>query len=91
MAFNINIYPSSNITNMFENWLNGVAKKEKAPSQRGVCALLWAMWRVLPDLCLKNQELFFYMSYLWPLIEFVCGSLSSRWSAIRTWILGAAV
>ena len=34
MAFNINIYPSSNITNMFENWLNGVAKKEKAPSQR---------------------------------------------------------
>jgi hypothetical protein len=47
MAFNIT--PPTNITNMFGNWLSGVAKVNKAHIRVGVCALLWAVWNTRND------------------------------------------
>jgi hypothetical protein len=41
MTFNIT--PPSNITNLFENWLNGVAKKDKIHIGVRVRALLWTI------------------------------------------------
>jgi hypothetical protein len=38
MAFNIS--RPKNITNIFENWLGGVSKKEKAQIRVGACAML---------------------------------------------------
>jgi hypothetical protein len=52
-----NIPPPLNITNMFENWLNGVSKKNKAQVRVGVCAILWAIWRVCND-CIFNRKKF---------------------------------
>jgi hypothetical protein len=43
------ISPPSNINNMFGNWLNGIAKKDKGFIRIGVCALLWAIWKVRND------------------------------------------
>ena len=55
MTFNI---PSPlNITNLFGNWLNGVAKKDKAHIRVGVCALLWAIWNVRNG-CIFNKKKF---------------------------------
>jgi hypothetical protein len=41
MSFSIS--PPKNITNLFRNWLAGVAKKEKAQIRVGACAILWAL------------------------------------------------
>ena len=41
IAFHIT--PPTNITNLFENWLHGVAKKEKAQIRVGACTLLRAI------------------------------------------------
>jgi hypothetical protein len=54
MAFNIP--PPSNITNMFGNWLNGVAKKDKVHIRVGVCALLWAIWNVRNDYIFNRKS-----------------------------------
>jgi hypothetical protein len=43
------ISPPSNINNMFGNWLNGITKKDKGCIRIGVCALLWAIWKVRND------------------------------------------
>jgi hypothetical protein len=39
-----NKHHPANITNLFGNWLNGVAKKDKGHIRAGMCALLWAIW-----------------------------------------------
>jgi hypothetical protein len=55
MSFNIP--PPLNITNLFGNWLNGVPKKDKAYIRVGVCAVLWAIWKVRND-CIFNKKKF---------------------------------
>jgi hypothetical protein len=47
-----NLPPPSNISNMFRNWLNGIAKKDKGHIRVGVHALLWAIWTIRNDFCL---------------------------------------
>jgi hypothetical protein len=47
MTFSIT--PPFNIINLFGNWLNGVAKKDKGHIKVGVCALLWTIWIVRND------------------------------------------
>jgi hypothetical protein len=42
--FTFNIPPPSNITNLFDNWLNGIDKKTKEQICVGVCALVWTIW-----------------------------------------------
>jgi hypothetical protein len=54
MAFNI--IPPTNITNLFGNWLAGVAKKDKAQIRVGVCALLWAIWNIRNDYIFNNAK-----------------------------------
>jgi hypothetical protein len=44
-----NLPPPKNITNMFDNWLAGVNKNERAQIRVGICALLWALWNVRND------------------------------------------
>jgi hypothetical protein len=56
-----NIPPPSNITNLFGNWLNGVAKKDKEHIRVGVCALLWAIWNVRNDFTFNKRS---YPSFL---------------------------
>jgi hypothetical protein len=41
-----NLAPPKNITNLFDNWLTGVVKNERAQIQVGACACLWALWNV---------------------------------------------
>ena len=52
-----NIYPPANITNLFGNWLNGVAKKDRVHIRVGVRALVWAIWNVRND-CIFNRKSF---------------------------------
>jgi hypothetical protein len=52
-----NIPPPQNITNMFENWLHEVPKKDKAHIRVGVCVVLWAIWKVRND-CIFNINKF---------------------------------
>ena len=54
MAFNI--YPPSNISNLFGSWLRGVDKKEKVQIRVGVCALLWAIWNTRNDVIFNNAN-----------------------------------
>ena len=72
MAFNI--YPPKNITNLFGNWLRGVAKKLKAQIRVGVCALLWAIWNVRNDYIFNRAQ---YLSFLQVV------PLATHW--IRMW------
>jgi hypothetical protein len=55
MSFNIP--PPLNITNLFANWLNRVAKKDKGHIRVGVCALIWVVWNVRNDF-IFNKKLF---------------------------------
>jgi hypothetical protein len=87
-----NIYPPANITNLFGNWLNGVAKKDKGLIRVGVCALLWryGMFAMILSLIKRVFHHFCRLS-LWLRIGSICGPFSSLpWTA-RTWILGATV
>jgi hypothetical protein len=59
MTFNIPL--PSNITNLFGNWLNGVAKKDKDHIRVGVCALLWAIWNVRNNFTFNKRS---YPSFL---------------------------
>jgi hypothetical protein len=54
MTFNIR--PPVNITNLFGNWLNGVAKKDKGHIRVGVRALLWAIWNVRNDFVFNKKS-----------------------------------
>jgi hypothetical protein len=42
MTFNLPL--SSSVSNLFGNWLNEVANKDKSHIRVGVWALLWAIW-----------------------------------------------
>jgi hypothetical protein len=48
--FTFNMPPPTNITNIFGNWLNGMANKTKAHIRIDVCALLWAIWNYRNDI-----------------------------------------
>jgi hypothetical protein len=62
MSFNIP--PPFNITNLFGNWLNGVPKKDKAYIRVGVCAVLWAIWKVRNDWIFNKKKLpSFFVGY----------------------------
>jgi hypothetical protein len=41
--------PPKNITNLFGNWLSGIAKKDLVQIRVGVCAVLWAIWNMRND------------------------------------------
>ena len=45
VQFTFNITPPTNITKMFENWLNGIEKKNKAHIRVGVYALVRTIWK----------------------------------------------
>jgi hypothetical protein len=88
-----NIPPLSNITNLFGNWLNEVAKKDKIRIRVGVCALIWAVWNVRNDFIFNKKKPFHPSCRLshWLLIGFICGPFSSRRRTVRPWILGATI
>jgi hypothetical protein len=55
MAFNI--YPPTNITNLFGNWLNGVEKKEKARI-RVACVLCYGLFGMFEIILSLIDQLF---------------------------------
>jgi hypothetical protein len=54
--FTYNIPPSSNVTNMFGNWLNGVNKKDKFYIRIGVSAICWSIWTSRNDIIFNKQK-----------------------------------
>ena len=62
-----NMPAPANVTNLFGNWLNGVAKKDKGHIRVGVCALLWAIWNVCNDF-IFNKKKFPILSAGCPLV-----------------------
>jgi hypothetical protein len=50
-----NIPPPSNVTNMFGNWLNGVAKTDKQKIRFGVSAICWSIWTSRNDLVFNKN------------------------------------
>jgi hypothetical protein len=78
MTFNI---PSPlNITNMFGNWLKGMAKKDKGHISVGVCAILWAIWKVGNDFLFSKKIFPSFRLSLWlpPLDPYVILSTAGR-------------
>jgi hypothetical protein len=72
MAFAI--IPPTSIKNMFGNWLVGVSKHERAYIRVGVCALMWAIWKVWNDYIFNNVKSTSFMRVI---------PLASHW--IRMW------
>jgi hypothetical protein len=54
--FAYNISAPINITNMFDNRLNGVSKNDKARIQIGISALCWSIWTCRNDMVLNKQK-----------------------------------
>jgi hypothetical protein len=54
--FAYNIPPTSNITNMFGNWLNRVQKEHKDIICIGVSALCWSIWRCQNDIIFNKEK-----------------------------------
>jgi hypothetical protein len=54
MTFGIS--PPMNIKDLFGKWLDGVAKTDKAHIRVGVCALVWAIWRIRNDYVFNNAK-----------------------------------
>ena len=87
-----NILPSTNITNLFENWLNGIAKKIKLKSEWVFVLYFEPYGMCIIIMCLANLDLLFFCRLnLWPRTGSAYGHLSSRKSVDRIWILGAAL
>jgi hypothetical protein len=51
-----NLYPPTNITNLFANLLVGVSKKDKVQIRVGVCALLCAILNIRNDYIFNNAK-----------------------------------
>jgi hypothetical protein len=72
MTFGIS--PPKNIKNLFGKWLDGVAKTDKAHIRVGVCALVWAIWRIRNDYIFNNAKSSSFMQVI---------PLATHW--IRMW------
>jgi hypothetical protein len=72
LAFSIS--PPSNITNLFGNWLSGIAKKDLIQIRVGVCAIVWAIWNVRNDFIFNKQKPHSFLQVI---------PLAIHW--IRTW------
>jgi hypothetical protein len=44
--YDIQFVSPPNITNLFGNWLNGIAKKDLVNIRVGVCSIVWDIWNV---------------------------------------------
>ena len=53
-----NIPPPTNVTNMFENWLNGMHKKTKDRICIGVSAICWSIWNCRNNLVFNRKDNF---------------------------------
>jgi hypothetical protein len=51
--------PLTRITNLYEQWLRGIAKKEQMQIRVGECAILWALWYVKMAMLLIEGSVFF--------------------------------
>jgi hypothetical protein len=61
VSMTFNITPPSNISNLFWNWLNGVAKKDKGHIRVVVCALVWTIWNARNDFIFNKKS---FLSFL---------------------------
>jgi hypothetical protein len=58
------IPPSTNITNMFGNWLNGIYKKTEARIRIGVSALCLSIWKCWNNVIFNRKDFTnFYIGY----------------------------
>ena len=64
MHFTFNVYPPTNIANMFGSWLNGIDKITKARIRIGVAAILWAIWNCRNDIVFNKTSSFHYLQVI---------------------------
>jgi hypothetical protein len=85
-----NIQPSSNITNIFANWL-GYPKRIKTSSEL-MCALYSELYEIFVMILSLTGKVSHHSCRLslWLRTESICGYFSSRRSSTRLWIFGAA-
>src|SRR6185312_13093756 len=50
----------SSVSNMFENWLNGIPKDYKSLVLVGAAVLCWSVWRCRNAVAFDNKKIFFY-------------------------------
>ena len=65
LHFTFNIYPPSNIANMFGTWLNGIDRVTKAHIRIGVAAILWAIWNCRNDLVFNKTNFVHYLQVIY--------------------------
>ena len=62
--FTFNVYPPTNIANMFGSWLNGIDKVTKACIRIGVAAVLWAVWNCRNDIVFNKTTYIHYLQVI---------------------------
>jgi hypothetical protein len=48
--------PPKYITNLFENWLKDIPKKDLVHIRVGVCAVIWTMWNTINDFIFNKSK-----------------------------------
>jgi hypothetical protein len=51
-----NLYPPSDIANMFDNWLRGIDNKYRILIRVGALALIWSFWLCRNDLIFNSKN-----------------------------------
>jgi hypothetical protein len=54
MTFSLS--PPANVTNLFGNWLSGIAKNDLFQIRVRVCAIMWAIWHVRNDFIFNKPK-----------------------------------
>jgi hypothetical protein len=81
--------PPKNITNLFGNWLSGIAKKDLVQIRVGVCAVLWAIWNMRNDTVFNKPTKQPFLQVLPMVIHWIRGLISSPRSSGMSWSMGA--
>jgi hypothetical protein len=88
--FMYNLPPPTNITNMFDNWLNGIPKNARARIRIVVSALCWSIWTCRNNIIFHNQkDSIFCKLFVWLRHGFIYGPNSSSWISGNLWLLDA--
>jgi hypothetical protein len=69
--FAYDLSPPTNITNIFDNWLNGVDKHSKERIHIGFSALVWSIWRCRNNIVFNNKKSFNILQVIHMVVHWV--------------------